>query len=92
MSQNYKKPASKGVVCVGGLLDCEFAGLALACRHPSGLPLSCGCLLHRARMIATELENSQAFQVTHVRIIPYTKSDVNEDKLVSGLITAISFF
>lgn len=94
MFQNYDKPVSKGVVCVSGVLDCEFRGLAHARRRPCGLPPAWwrGNALRGAGMVATEWENSQTFQVTHVRIIPCAKSDVDEDKVVSWSITAISFF
>lgn len=36
--------------------------------------------------------DSQKFQVQRVRVIPCAKSDVDEDKVVSWSIIAISFF
>lgn len=63
------------------------AGARAALLLPGG-----GDALRGAGLVATVWENSQTFRVTHVRIIPCAKSDVDEDKVVSWSVTAISFF
>lgn len=41
--------------------------------------------------VSTKWSNSQKFQAAHVRITPCAKSDVDEDKVISWSIVAISF-
>lgn len=42
--------------------------------------------------VSTKWSDSQKFLAAHVRISPCAKSDVDEDKVVSWSIVAISFF